>query len=65
MNVIRPSIHFIYDGDSRQQQVTIPLHDVRNKRLRTGNQRIPKTNEQWSPFTFSEPRGYALQEIID
>lgn len=22
-------------------------------------------NEQWSLFTFSEPRGYALQEIID
>ena len=60
-----PSIYPLYDGDSRQQQVTIPWHDDRKEMLRTGNQRIPKTNEQWSPFIFSEPRGYALQEIID
>ena len=60
------SIYPLYDGDSRQQQVTIPWHDDRKERLRTGIfQRIPKTNEQWSPFTFSEPRGYALQGIID
>ena len=62
-----PSIYALYDGDSRQQQVTIPWHDDRKEGLRTGNQRIPKTNEllQWSSSTFSEPRGYALQEIID
>ena len=41
------SIYPLNDGDSRQQQVTIPWHDDRKERLRTGNQRIPKTNEQW------------------
>ena len=64
MNECHPSIYFTMEI-SRQQQVTIPWHDDRKERLRTGNQRIPKTNEQWSPSTFSEPRGYALQEIID
>ena len=60
-----PSMYLLYDGDSRQQQGTIPWHDDRKERLRTGSKRIPKTNEQWSPFTFSEPSGYALQEIAD
>ena len=57
------SIYPLYDGDSRQQQVTIPWHDDTKGRLQSGNQRILKTNELWSPFTFSEPRGYA-QEIL-
>ena len=46
------SFYPFYDGDSRQQQVTIPWHDDRKDSLRTGNQRIPKTNEQWFPFPF-------------
>ena len=60
-----PSIHFTMEiADSNKLPFLGMMIEKKGCKLVT-SRRIPKTNEQWSPFTLSEPRGYALQEIID
>ena len=65
LNECHPSIHFTMEiADSNKLPFLGMMIEKKGCKLVT-SRRIPKTNEQWSPFTLSEPRGYALQEIID
>ena len=64
VNEFHPSIHFTMEiADINKLPLLGMMTEKKGCKLVTSV--YPKTNEQWFPFTFSEPRGYALQEIID